>query len=84
MRVLLYDTEEQSAAEDAIWEATYERRRDEFLTLREKAQAEIQAGKTRPMFDENEGLAPLRAQDRLTLMTIGTGTSSNAWCSAAQ
>lgn len=49
----LNDTEEQMAAEDAAWEATYSRHRDEFLALREIAQAEIDAGKTRPMFDEH-------------------------------
>jgi hypothetical protein len=49
----LNDTEEQMAAEDAAWEATYRQHRDEFLALRETAQAEIDARKTRPMFDEH-------------------------------
>lgn len=49
----LNDTEEQMAAEDAAWEATYRRHRAEFLALRETAQAESDAGETRPMFDEH-------------------------------
>jgi hypothetical protein len=49
----LNDTEEQMAAEDLAWEGTYRRHRDEFLALRESAQAEIDARKTRPMFDEH-------------------------------
>ena len=54
----LYDTEEQLAAEDAVWEASYERHRNKFLALREIAQAEIDTGKTRPMFDEHGELTP--------------------------
>jgi hypothetical protein len=52
----LNDTEEQMAVEDVAWEATYRQHRDEFLALRETAQAEIDAGKTRPMFDEHGNL----------------------------
>ena len=52
----LNDTEEQMAAEDAAWEATYRHHQDEFLALRETAQAEIDAHKTRPMFDEHGNL----------------------------
>jgi hypothetical protein len=54
----LFDTEEQLAAEDAIWETSYERHQNKFLALRETAQAEIIAGKTRPMFDEHGELTP--------------------------
>ena len=52
----LNDTEEQMAAEDAAWEATYRHHQDEFLALRETAQAEIDAHQTRPMFDEHGNL----------------------------
>ena len=52
----LNDTEEQMVAEDAAWEATYRHHQDEFLALRETAQAEIDAHKTRPMFDEHGNL----------------------------
>ena len=52
----LNDTEEQMAAEDVAWETTYRRHRDEFLALRETAQAEIDARQTRPMFDEHGNL----------------------------
>jgi hypothetical protein len=53
----LNDTEEQMAAEDVAWEATYRRHRDEFLALRESAEAEIHARETHPMFDEHGELA---------------------------
>ena len=39
----LNDTEEKMVAEDAAWEATYRDHQDEFLALRETAQAEIAA-----------------------------------------
>lgn len=35
-----------SIAEDAVWEATYARHKDKFLTLRAAARAEIEAGAT--------------------------------------
>jgi hypothetical protein len=54
----LYDTEEQLKAEDTVWETSYERHQNKFLALRELAQAEIDAGKTRPMFDEHGKLTP--------------------------
>jgi len=49
----LNDTEEQLQAEDALWEATYARHRDQFAALAEATQAEIAAGVTQPMFDEH-------------------------------
>jgi len=49
----LNDTEEQLQAEDALWEATYARHRDQFAALAEAAQAEIAAGVTQPMCDEH-------------------------------
>jgi len=48
----LEDSEEQLQAEDALWEATYARHRDQFHVLAEEARAEIAAGITRPMFRE--------------------------------
>jgi len=49
----LNDPETQLLAEDAQWEAIYEQRADQFLQLRERAQREIVAGETQPLFDEN-------------------------------
>jgi hypothetical protein len=49
----LNDTEAQMQAEDALWEATYTRHRDQLATLVEAARAEIDAGSTQPMFDAN-------------------------------
>jgi hypothetical protein len=46
----LEDSEEQLQAEDALWEATYARHRDQFHVLAEEARAEITAGTTQPMF----------------------------------
>lgn len=40
-------------AEDARWQAFYERNQVEFLRLRERALSEIAAGETEPLFDEN-------------------------------
>ncbi len=54
----LNDSEEQMQAEDAAREAAYARHKDEFLTLRETARAEIDAGATEEMFDANGDLAP--------------------------
>ena len=54
----LNDSEEQIQAEDAVWEATYARHKDKFLTLREAARAEIEAGATENTFDANGDLAP--------------------------
>ena len=48
----LEDSEEQLQAEDAQWEATYARHRNQFHVLAEEARAEIAAGVTRPMFRE--------------------------------
>ena len=48
----LNDSEEQMQAEDALWEAAYSRHHDQFEALAEAALAEIEAGRTQPMFDE--------------------------------
>ncbi len=48
----LNDSEEQMQAEDALWDATFTRQRDEFTALAQAARAEIDAGATQPMFDE--------------------------------
>ena len=48
----LNDTEEQMQAEDALWEAAYSRHHDHFDALAKAALAEIEAGTTQPMFDE--------------------------------
>ena len=48
----LNDTEEQMQAEDALWDATYARRRDKFATLAEAVHAEIEAGTTQPIWGE--------------------------------
>lgn len=53
----LNDSEEQTEAEDAAWEAAYARQKDKFLTLREAARAEIEAGTTEAMYDANGDLA---------------------------
>ncbi len=47
----LNDTEEQMQAEDALWDATYARHRDEFAVLAESARTEIETGATQPMLD---------------------------------
>jgi hypothetical protein len=52
----LNDSEEQMQAEDAAWEAAYARRQGKFLTLREAARAEIEAGSTEAMYDANGDL----------------------------
>ncbi len=49
----LNDTEAEMQAEDAQWQAFYERNRAELLRLRERALGEIAAGETRPLFDED-------------------------------
>ena len=49
----LYDDEETMQAEDALWEQTLARHRKKFDKLREAARAEIEAGETEPMFDED-------------------------------
>ncbi|MGC8780623.1 MAG: hypothetical protein ACP5UQ_07135 [Anaerolineae bacterium] len=49
----LNDTEEAMKAEDARWQAFYERNQAELLRLRERALGEIAAGETEPLFDEN-------------------------------
>ncbi|MBI1929247.1 hypothetical protein HYR99_34000 [Candidatus Poribacteria bacterium] len=51
--VWLNDSEEQMQAEEALWDAAYARHRDKFSALAEAARAEITAGTTQPMFDEN-------------------------------
>jgi hypothetical protein len=48
----LNDNEEQMQAEDALWELTYTRHQDKFVTLAETARAEINDGATQPMFNE--------------------------------
>lgn len=48
----LNDTEEQMQAEDALWEAAYTRHHHQFDALAEAALAEISAGTTQRMFDE--------------------------------
>lgn len=49
----LMDSEEQLQDEDAQWEATLERRKEEFAALEAEARAEIARGVTQPMFDEH-------------------------------
>ncbi len=53
----LNDSEEQLQAEDAQWAAFYEQRAAQFLQLRERAQREIAAGETQPLFHEDGDLA---------------------------
>ena len=48
----LNDTEEQMQAEEALWDAAYTRHHNQFDALAEAALAEISAGTTQPMFDE--------------------------------
>ncbi len=60
----LNDTEEQMQAEDALWDAAYARHRDKFDALGQAAQAEIEAGATRPMFDEHGEFYNLRQLDQ--------------------
>lgn len=48
----LNDTEEHMQIEDALWKETFTRHSDKFAALANAAQAEIEAGKTQPMFDE--------------------------------
>jgi len=48
----LHDSEEQMQAEDALWEAACDRHQDAFSALAEAARAEMKAGTTRPMFNE--------------------------------
>jgi hypothetical protein len=52
----LNDTEEHMQAEDALWTAAYARHHDKFAALTEAARAEIEAGETQPMFDEDNEL----------------------------
>ncbi|MCX7708134.1 MAG: DUF2281 domain-containing protein [Anaerolineae bacterium] len=52
----LNDTEAELQAEDARWQAFYERNQAEFLRLRERALGEVAAGETEPLFDENGDL----------------------------
>lgn len=49
----LNDTEEQIAAEDALWDATTERYIDKFDKLTARIDDEIRAGHTQAMFDAN-------------------------------
>lgn len=46
----LADSEEQMQAEDARWDATYDRHQEQFSALAAAARAEIAAGITQPMF----------------------------------
>ncbi len=54
----LNDTEEQLQGEDALWEATCARQRDEFAILAGAARAEIEAGTTELLFDGDGGGNP--------------------------
>ncbi|RIK42052.1 MAG: hypothetical protein DCC55_09935 [Chloroflexi bacterium] len=49
----LETNEEGLAAEDLRWEATFARERKRFATLASAARAEIEAGITQPMFNED-------------------------------
>jgi hypothetical protein len=49
----LNDSEEQMQAEDTLWDAASARHSDKFAALAQAARAEIEAGPTRPMFDEH-------------------------------
>jgi hypothetical protein len=49
----LNDSEEQMQAEDVLWDAASARHSDKFAALAQAARAEIEAGTTRPMFDEH-------------------------------
>jgi len=53
----LNDSEEEMQAEDAMWDATYERHREEFAAIRETARGEIKAGVTQPLFDDHGTVA---------------------------
>jgi len=53
----LSDSEEEMQAEDAMWDATYERHREEFAAIRETARGEIKAGVTQPLFDDHGTVA---------------------------
>lgn len=46
-------TEAELATEDAKWEATYARHADKFDALAAQAEADIDADKSLPMFDED-------------------------------
>lgn len=48
----LNDTEEELQAEDASWDAAYSRHHEKFNALAQAALAEIKAGTTQPMFDQ--------------------------------
>lgn len=48
----LNDTEADMQAEDAQWQAFYERHQAELASLRRRALEEIAAGDTEPLFDE--------------------------------
>ena len=52
----LYDSEEQMQTEDALWEATLACHHGKFDALLKAAYAEIEAGITQPMFDEDGNL----------------------------
>ena len=45
-------TDAELAAEDVIWEAAMARHADKFTALKARAKADMQAGKSQPMFDE--------------------------------
>jgi len=45
-------TEEEMAAEDALWEASITRHADRFAALKAQAKADVKAGKAEPMFNE--------------------------------
>ena len=52
----LYDDEDQMQAEDALWDAAFDRHQDQFEALAEAARAEIAVETTQPMFDEQGSL----------------------------
>ncbi len=51
------DSEEQMQTEDALWDAAYTRHPDKFAALAETARAEIAAGVTQPMFNDQQEFA---------------------------
>ena len=49
----LNDSEDEMLAEDALWDAMFERNAEIFDALAKAADIEIEMGLTQPMFDEN-------------------------------
>ena len=48
----LNDSSEELQAEDALWDAALSRHHEKFTALKEAAMAEIEAGTTEPMFNQ--------------------------------